>query len=166
MSRQQREPAPEIATSGDGLAPDDPRYEYREEVLDLDTVGFPVALLPLHVKVTGSYREEAPIARMRFYCLSRDQGDWRRAEDALWEAVRPAIARRYGELAKDGWEAARPLDRTVIERELGQDTRFIMLQLLLAVLTVGVSYAFTHGRKDFYFRARTARLPLRRLRSR
>lgn len=143
----------------------DPRYEYREDVVDLDTVGFPVALLPLHVKVTGSYRDEAPIARMRFYCLSRDRGDWRRAEDAMWEAVRPALVRRYGELVKEGWEAARPLDREIIDRELGQDTRFIVVQLLLAVLTVGVSFAFTHDRKDFYFRARRARLPLRRLRT-
>jgi hypothetical protein len=159
-----KEPTAATAPTPEEAAPD-PRYEYWEDVIDLETVGFPVSLLPLHVKVTGTYRDEAPIARMRFYCLSRDRGDWRRAEDAMWETVRPAIVRRYGELVKGGWEAARPLDREIIERELGQDTRFIMLQLLFAVLTIGVSYAFTHDRKDFYFRARAARLPLRRLRS-
>ena len=144
----------------------DPRYEHREILLDFREVAIPRQLVPLHVKIIGwTDGEDVPISQLRFYCLSRDRGDWSRAEDALWDTVRPAIARRYTQWTRQGWEAAKPLDREILKREFGQDTAFIIWQLLFAVLTMGISFAFTYGRKEFYFRAVTATLPLRRMKT-
>ncbi|MEK7215471.1 MAG: hypothetical protein AAB289_07750 [Chloroflexota bacterium] len=145
-------------------APLDARYEHREDVVDFHDCFIPRELVPLHVKIMGQTAgDEVPIAQLRFYCLSRDRGDWERAQDTLWDTVRPAIARRYAHWTRDGWEAAKPLDRDIVKREFGQDSVFIIVQLLLAVMTMGITFGFTHGRKDFYFRAVSAVLPLRRM---
>ena len=144
----------------------DARYDHHEDVVDFREFSIPRQLVPLHVKVVGAPDgDQVPISQLRFYCLSRDRGDWKRAEDALWETVRPAIARRYAQWTRGGWEAAKPLDRDIVKREFGQDSLFIIVQLVLAVVTMGVSFGFTHGRKEFYFRAVSASLPLRKMKA-
>ena len=147
------------------LAPrrDVDRWEYLEERIDLGQVWLERDSLPPHSKLKGrASGSRAALGQVKFYFISRDNSDKMRAERDLWRLTRPVLVERFEELAKRGWEAATPLDESVVEKEFGQDTAVIIAQLLIVVATVGLAYVLIFRRREYYYRPLSATLPLRR----
>ena len=139
------------------------RWEYLDERIDFGQVWLERDSLPRFSKLKGrASGSRVALSQVKFYFISRDNSDKMRAERDLWRLTRPILAERFEELAKREWEAATPLDESVVEKEFGQDTAVILAQLLLVVATVGLAYVLIFRRREYYYRPLSATLPLRR----